>query len=218
MSPLRSAAPRDQGLSLVELLVAMGVLSIVMVVVTNLFVTVTAATQSANSARSAVGQASNAMDELARVIRMGTPNPSAGNTTPDPAIVAGTAGSLTVISYVDSAAQTPMPTKASFSFSSGVLQETRTASVASGSLAVFTGAVSTRTLASGLTSVVFGYAAADGTMLTPGTSGLSAAQRALARTVTVTVTAPNTTGRTSDPIVLTSTVLLTNSALADAAA
>lgn len=213
MNAAGPAAPRDQGLSLVELLVAMGVLSIVMVVVTNLFITVSTATQSANAARSAMGQASNAMDELTRVIRMGTPNPVAGNSAPDPAIMAGTAGGLTVISYVDSNELTPKPTKVEFSLTAGVLQEKRTA-VASGSLAVFTGPETTRVVATGLTSVVFGYADADGAAITPSTF----AQRALVRTVTVTVTAPNTTGRVSDPIVLTSTVLLTNSALADAAA
>lgn len=209
MTP-RPSARSDEGLSLIELIVAMGVLSIVLIIVSNLFVTVSATTRAANTARSAVGQASNAMDELSRVIRMGSPNAVAGSPTSDPAVVAGTATSLTVLAYVDTSATTPVPTQVAFAVTSGALAETRTASAASGSFSVFTGAVTNRTVASGLTSVAFAYAASDGTPITPDpVSGLSLAQRTAVASVTVTVTAPNGT----DPIVLTNTVLLTNVAL-----
>lgn len=207
-------AKDDEGLSLVELMIAMGVLSIVMVIVTNLFVTVVATTQAANAARSAVGQAGNAMDEIARVVRMGTSNAVSGNSTPDPAVVSGSGTALTVLSYVDTTASAPLPTKVAFTLDGGVLTEARTAFAASGSLAVITTAVTSRPVASGLTSVTFAYADSAGGALTPSVSGLSDAQRALVTTVTVTVTGQNTSGRTDDPIVLTNTVLLTNAALA----
>lgn len=207
----------DEGFSLVELLVAMAVLSIVMVMVTNLFVTVTRATQSANVSRNAVGQASNAMDEITRTVRLASPNAVAG-TTPSPAVASGTSSTITVLTYVDTAAGSPMPTQVAFALNSGALQETRTASNPSGTFAVFTGAATTRTVASGLTSIAFGYADASGTAITPSGTGLTAAQQAQVATVTVTVTAPSISGGTSDPIVLTSTVLLTNVALAAASA
>jgi Tfp pilus assembly protein PilV len=210
--------PRDEGITLVEVLVAMVVISIVLLVVTNLFATVQSTTRAAISARNAVGQASNVMDELTRVIRMGTSTPVSGNATPSAAVVAGTPSTLTVTSYVDTSATAPMPTQVAFALSSGALQETRTASVASGSYAVYTGAQTTRTIGSGLTSIAFAYTDAGGAAITPSGTGstLTAAQRAAVATITVTVTAPNSSGRTNDPIVLTSAVLMTDVALANA--
>lgn len=207
-------ARADEGLSLIELLVAMGVLSVVMVIVTNLFLTVVATTQAANTARSAVGQAGNAMDEITRVVRLGTPNAVSGSTTPAPAVVAGTPTALIVLSYVDTTSAAPLPTRVAFSLDSGVLTETRTAFTASGSLAVITSTQTTRTVASGLTSIAFAYADSSGTALTPSGTGLSDPQRSRVTSVTVTVTVPNRSGRTDDPIVLSNTVLLTNVALA----
>lgn len=204
----------DAGMSLVELLVAMGVLSIVMVIVTNLFVTVVATTQAANTARSAVGQAGNAMDEIARVVRMGTSNAVSGSSTPDPAVVSGTGTALTVLSYVDTTASAPLPTKVAFTVDAGVLTEARTVFLPSGSLAVIGSTTTSRQVASGLTSIGFTYADSAGRVLTPAASGLSDGQRALVTTITVTVTAPNSSRGTDDPIVLSNSVLLTNVALA----
>lgn len=219
MTARRDDDRRDGGFSLVELIVAMAVLSVVMIIVTNLFVTVLTTTKQANTARSAVGEASNAMTELTGVLRMGSPNAVAGSPTASPAIVSGTASSVTVTSYIATSATAPMPTQVSFSLVGTSLQETRTASVASGSLAVFTGTTTTRIPATGLNSLSFSYADASGAALTPDPiAGLSAAQRALVSTVTVTVTTANTTGTRSDPVVITSAVLLTNVALANAGA
>lgn len=216
-----SADRRDEGLSLVELLVAMTVLAVVLLIVGNLFVTVTTATRAANSSRNAVGQASNSMDEIARVIRMGTPNPVVGSSVPAYAVSAGTASTITVLSYVDASSTAPTPSQVSFAVTSatGALVETRTVAVASGSYSTFptTAPSTSRTVASGLTSIAFTYADSDGNPITPAGTGtptpLTDDQRKAVASVTVVVTAANTSLRTSDPIVLTSTVLLTNVAL-----
>jgi len=207
----------DDGFTLVELLVAMAVLSVVLVIVANLFVAVSNTTRSATASRNAVGQASNAMDELARVVRLGTPLPVAGSSAPAAAVVSGSATALTVLSYVDTSATAPMPTQVAFELVSGALRETRTATTASGSYAVVNGPVTTRTVASGLASVAFAYSDSDGQpiVIAPGASGLSDDQRTAVATITITITAANTTAGTSDPIVLTSSVLLINAALSN---
>jgi hypothetical protein len=114
---------------------------------------------------------------------------------------------------VNTSPTAPRPTQVAFSLASGALVETKTASVASGNYSVFTGAVTTRTVATGLTSIAFSYADSDGNAITPDATGLSAAQRTAVASIGVTVTAPNRSGSTNDPIVLTGTVLLTNVAL-----
>ena len=213
IEPLR----RDEGMSLVELMVAMLVTGIVLAILGNLFVQVTSAATAANTARASVGTASTAMNAMAKVIRQASPNAIAASTTPDPAVVSGTANALTVYSYVDTSATAPAPTKVTYTVNSAnYLVETRVAAVASGSYWGFTGATSTRTIAGPLTTTgpMFAYQDATGATLPIAAGGLTAAQRAQVVAVAITVTVPNTVRGGSDPIVLTNTVVLQNVALA----
>lgn len=83
---LRRLRDDDSGISLVEWLVAMFIFGIVITLIANLYVSTTKAMDNAQNTNQNTRSASNAMNEMARMIRAGTDNPVAatGFGTPPP--------------------------------------------------------------------------------------------------------------------------------------
>ena len=225
MNGLRRAlreAP-ESGVTLIELVVAASILTLVLGMVSALFINISRTTNDARASRSAMGSAQTSMYELRRVLRVATDNTVAGGT--DPAVVSGSASSLTVYAFVDvnttatpsTTVPSPQPSKVAFSVNAaGNLVETRTLGAWDGTYWTFGGTPTSRTLPGPLVidgaKPLFAYSDALNNPLTPDpTVGLSATQRAAVASVTVTTTVPNTSfNGAADPVQLTNTIGLTN--------
>ncbi len=104
---------REAGLTLVELLIAIMITGTIMTLAVWMFVAGTHSTSLAQSIDGGTRQASNGMNEVARMIRAATPNPltnpTPGGAQNDPAIQSATATSLTLYAYVNlSGAESPV--------------------------------------------------------------------------------------------------------------
>lgn len=119
---------RDQGLTLVELLIAMGIAALIATLAGSLFVASTHSVSLAQSIDNGTRQGSNGMNEMARMVRAATPNPLA-NPTPggaqnDPAIITATATSIQFYAYVNlTGAESPV--KVQFAVVNGLLVESQ---------------------------------------------------------------------------------------------
>lgn len=199
MSRLRRAlalSRDDAGLSLSELLVVMMMFGIMMTVVTSLFISYTKAAGSGRSIDMDTRAASNGMNEVARIVRAGTANPVQGSAVPEPAFADASRETLTVTAFVNLTSSATRPVKVRFWLNAkrDLVEETTQAVALANGYWRFTGAVSTRVLASdvavrtGSDPWLFTYRKADGTVLTPDASGaLGADQRALVGSVQVTL-------------------------------
>lgn len=210
----RLAAIRDDqsGLSLAEILIAMMLTSLILVMVTSMLISTSKLTTAASQTRSSNGAAANISNSITSVLRMATTLAKSSSAVPDPAIVAGTASSVTLYSYSNTNAANPAPVKVTFTLSSGTLTETRCTGVASGGFWTFGGcsATSTRTVGTGMTSdPLFTYRDANGTAYVIGTGSLSATQRAAVGSITVNVRV-QASGTGTDPVIISSTVVLRN--------
>ena len=211
----------DSGLSLSELLVVMMMFGIMMTVVTSLFISYTKAVGTGRSTDMDTRAASNGMNEVARIIRAGTANPVQGSAVPEPAFVDASRETLTVTAFVNLTSSANRPIKVRFWLNGqrDLVEETTQAVALANGYWRFTGAVSTRVLASdvavrsGSDPWLFTYRKADGTVLTPNATGaLDAGQRALVGSVQVTLSVRS--GGASDPgVTLQNTVGMPNLAV-----
>lgn len=208
----------DEGISLVELIVAVMISAIALTVTTGLFVNVSRSTVVVGTSRAASGVAANAIDELGRVVRAASTNPTGTTTPADPAVVSGTATSLTVISYIDTDPMSPTPSRVDFTVGpspASNLTETRTAGVLQPTgYWSFTGAVTTRTISGPLDtgSPLFTYLDSAGAPVPQG-SGFTLAQRQSIAAIRITVTVQRQGRVGSDPVQLTTTAALLNPTL-----
>lgn len=202
----------DAGLSLVELIVAIMITGVVLSIVATMFVNVARVTADANGTNTRTSVASNVMNEISKVVRTAANNATASSEDPDPALVSGTAATLTLYSYVDTSATSPAPTKVTFRVdANGTAWEDRVAGSASGSYWVFTGTTTSRQLGGPVTATsLFTYLDQDNKVVTPGSTGLTLAQRNLISSIKVTVTIANNPTLGSDPIVIINTVGMPN--------
>ncbi|BDZ49059.1 hypothetical protein GCM10025867_13000 [Frondihabitans sucicola] len=173
---LRPAALRgDAGVSLSELLVAMVILAVLMSVVMAFFVTSSKTFATNKAIDGNTRTASNAMNEVSRVLRAATPNPKLNNTT-DPAFVSATATSVVFYAYINltSSLETPVQVRFTYSAAAGTITESRwVATGLTGGLWSFPSASSTpassRVIgtavlpASSSVGALFSYLGADGT-------------------------------------------------------
>jgi hypothetical protein len=109
---LRERARDDRGLSMMELIVAMGLSSLVLTLVVSFFIQITTATVSANNSRNSTAITSNIANELVDVIRPATK--VIGALATDPAVVAGTTNSLIIYTNADNVATDIRPIRVSF--------------------------------------------------------------------------------------------------------
>jgi len=204
----------DAGVSLVELIVVMMITGIVLAIVGSMFVNVAQVTATSNATNTRSSIAANIVNEMSKVIRTSSNNAVDGNDDPDPAVVAATATSLTVYSYVDTSPTNPMPTKVTFRVdSNGTVFEDRVAASVSGSYYVFTGATTTRNLGGPIVGTdLFTYLDSGNKAITPDSTGkLSFDQRNTVASIKVTLTIANSsrTG-SSDPVRIVNTIGMPN--------
>lgn len=203
----------ERGISLVELLIAMGLFTVLLAIVGGTFVSITRATTFAAARDQNTRSAQNGMNELMRQFRGAADNPVA-NAADDPAFQVATPTSVTMWSLV-ATGRDAVPQVVTFSVTNGSLVETITPSRASGSYYVQGTIPTQRTLLDGVTAAptggtpLFTYLAADGSPVGGG-GALTLAQRSMVRSVTITLTVANTRSALSNGIVLQNTVGLPN--------
>lgn len=104
----------ERGISMSELIIAMMLFTIVLAVVAGMYMSLTRASNLSRAIDGSTRTASNALNELAQVIRNGTAVPKANSVIPIPAFDLAGKESLTIYSLVDTAAPTMAPVKVSF--------------------------------------------------------------------------------------------------------
>lgn len=216
---LDPAAQAEAGVTLVELIVVMFITSIVLAIVGSMFINVANVTSNANGTNTRNAIAANVVNAMTKVISTASNNAVSGQDDPDPAIVVGTATTLTIITYVDTSPTNPTPTRVTYRVdSAGQVFEDRVASVVSGSFFVFTGATTSRPLGGPVVSSgLFTYLNKAGDPVTPGANGLTYAQRNTVASIRLNVVIANstTTGSATgtggnDPVQITNTVGMPN--------
>jgi prepilin-type N-terminal cleavage/methylation domain-containing protein len=210
-------ANNDAGMSLVELLVSIIVFGILGSMVLSMWVASNKSVVSTSGNDLNTQSAGNLVNEVSRVIRGGTTNPTTGGGE-DAALISATPSSITMYSYVDSNVVTTTPFLVNFSIdpATGQLQEKRWPATV-GTTGLFTfdqtkAPTLSRTLPGKITSpsTLFSYADATPTTL-PFTGGvLSATNRAAATSVTITVTLQASSNSTVKPATLQNTVGMPN--------
>lgn len=105
----------DRGLSLIELVVAMGISSILIALVVTMFTTTSRSVHDQEAAIENSRLASTAMNEVTRILRAGTEIPVHGSATNDPVFVYADAERIVMNSFIDSASSTdPAPLRVEF--------------------------------------------------------------------------------------------------------
>jgi hypothetical protein len=233
---LRPRAGADEGISVVELLVATVVSTMLLSLVAAMFVQITRVTGDGQSTQKATGIASTVMTEVAGVVRQAT-QVATSSTATEGAVVggvssvcAGASGSTSTCLIVDTysnvtvapSQQGVAPVRVVFSVSgTGNLVEKRYNAVLAGGYYGFATSpvLSTRTVGGPVdvtgtgTSALFVYWDASGTQVDPGAGGLTAAQAATVTDVTVNVSVTNPLSRGADPVLLSNRIAMPNVAI-----
>lgn len=210
----------DAGLTLLELLVAMGVSSILIALVATVFVTTSRVFTDQEGATDSARMASTAMNEVTRVVRAGTELPESGKTANTPVFAYAGAEKIEMAAFIDAeSSKDPAPVKVSFGRNSAnELVETRWA--ADRYLKIYwkfrDSPASARTIARSLlapdkTRPLFRYFDKDGAALTPAAgASLSEDQRRNIASVQITMQVQaNGSGRT-EPVAIQNMVGLPN--------
>ncbi|GAA4674104.1 PulJ/GspJ family protein [Frondihabitans cladoniiphilus] len=150
------SGPRDRGVSLVELLIAMTIFGFLLAMTVGFFVSASRASSTNRTVDSTNRIATNGMDELTRVIRSATTNPVKGQLVNDPEFIASgtasTAGAngMTLYSAINLSSTAAQFVKVQFSFVGTNLVESTWQPIVSsdGYFTYATAATSTRILAS----------------------------------------------------------------------
>lgn len=223
----RALTGADSGMSVVELLVTMVLLTLILLMASNMYISVTQTTTQTQSVNEGTRVASNAMNEINRVVRFAVDNPRS-NDTPLPAFSSAKASELTVFSLVDtdalaSVADRPlMPVMVSFELGTdGNIAERRWKPAPAGSFWAF-GAASPPTaqlsrvlggkfLASGTTESLFRYFDSNGVELIPAANlSLNAADRAKIKSVLVTMNTVPLDSPDDTPVVIENMIGMLN--------
>jgi prepilin-type N-terminal cleavage/methylation domain-containing protein len=207
-----TAAGRDQGITLVELIVAMMILGIVLAVTSGTVLSLTRATSTARTVDVNVRESSNGMNALAQSIRSAVDlqQPSAAD---KPAFQLASAEALTVSTSVNFADTQAKPVLVTYDLdASRKLREVRTQSVRFGSSYwQFTGTSASRLLTAPVAAPagtpLFVYLDKNRAALTPGSTGrLDDAQLRRIAFVQVTLAIKSTTYATDNGVTLVNTI------------
>lgn len=207
---------RDEGLSLTELLVGMGLTTLLMLLVGSMFVQLTKITTTSTQTQNMTQIASNAANAVSSVLGTATTVAVSGQTVADSAIVAGTRSSLTVYSYTNADPLNPAPVRVDFTLdSTGKLTETRCTAKRTGDFWTFgtCAATSTRVVASnlqapsGTVNPLFTYRNSAGQPIVIGTGSLSTTDRPKVSSIVVEITVLTSGSR---PSVIQNTIVLRN--------
>jgi len=176
LTAARDSASDDRGITLVELMVAMMLLSLLMVMVVGFFVSANRAYRSNTTIDQNTRVASNIMTEVARSLRAASENPLPDNST-DSAFVLASSTSVTFFAYINLDASVEIPEQLQFSVNANnmVVESTWAATAATGGFwtfpAVTSAPTSTRILGGPILPVakggpvLFSYNAVDGSAI-----------------------------------------------------
>lgn len=139
-----AAADNEDGVTLVELIVAMIITGFVLALTASFFIQTTKVTTSSVQTGNSSAVASNAIYEISNVVHQATTIPQSGK-APMTGVTTASTQKLVINSYVDvSTSTTPAPTQVTFTVDgSGNLIEARCVAAASGSFWIFTSCAST---------------------------------------------------------------------------
>jgi Tfp pilus assembly protein PilW len=233
---LRPRPGNDEGISLVELLVATVITTMLLSLVAAMFIQITKVTGDGRSTQKATGIASTVMTEVAGVVRQATQVATSSSATEGAvvggvdSVCAGASGSTPSCLIVDTYSNVTVapgqsdvaPVRVVFSVdAAGNLLEKRYAGVlASGYYGFSTSPVaSSRTVGgpvdvtAGGTDALFVYWDTAGNQVVPGAAGLTAAQAATVTDVTVNVSVGNPLSRGADPVLLSNRIAMPNVAI-----
>lgn len=127
---LLKRARADDGITLVELIVAMALTAVIVTAAVGFYISGAKATSLAQNVDVATRQATNGMSEMARMIRAATANPIAsptpGGATTVPAVVSAGTTSVTLFAYVNLTGSNESPVQVTFALNTtnGQLVET----------------------------------------------------------------------------------------------
>ncbi|RWZ50034.1 type II secretion system protein [Labedella phragmitis] len=124
MVSVRRVAQRDEGISLVELVVGILVLGIISALIANLFISSVRAMSVSSATDTNTRMASNGMNQLTRMVRAGTPYPVKNEMVPRPAFVQIAPDSFTMYAYVNLQNSDQKPVKVQYSVERTDLIET----------------------------------------------------------------------------------------------
>jgi len=179
------AARGDEGITIIELMVAAFLSTLMMVAICAMFIVVAKQTVISQGTRLSTADASNIVNVVSTTIRASINNAVQNSDTPDPAVVSATSSALVVISYTDAGPSFETPLQIRYQIVGGRMTEDRwQPSIVQGYAvfpAVTTTPSSTRTLGNVVVNTalepLFRYYNSAGTELIPGATGLSLAQR-----------------------------------------
>jgi prepilin-type N-terminal cleavage/methylation domain-containing protein len=188
----------QRGISLIELLVAVSLLTILLVIVSGLYISTLRTVDLSRGLNGNTKNVSTAMNAITRTVRAGTANPVNGATKNDPAFVVATQDNLVMYAYInlDSAAERPVMIQLQVNRANGKLIEKRWAAV--GPVDGYwtfpnyltAAPVSTRTLGEAVSpanTVLFTYVGEDGAIEEIKTANLGAEERRSIRQVKVSL-------------------------------
>lgn len=182
---LEAARDSEEGVSLIELMVAAFLSTLIMAAISTMFIVVAKQTVVSQGTRLSTADASNIVNVVSTTIRASINNAVQGSDTPDPAIVSGTSSTVVVISYTDAGPSFETPLQIRYQIVGGRMTEDRwQPSIVQGYAvfpAVTTTPYQTRTLGNVVVNTalepLFRYYDSAGNELIPGSTGLSLAQR-----------------------------------------
>jgi len=188
IAPIRrrlDAARNEEGITLIELMVAAFLSTLVMVAICSMFIVVAKQTVTSQGIRLSTADASNITNVVSTTIRASINNAVQGSDTPDPAIVSATPSALVVISYTDAGPSFQTPLQIRYQIVGGRMTEDRWKPTIVSGYAVFpavtTTPYQTRTLGNVVVNTaaepLFRYYNSSGTELVPSAAGLSLTQR-----------------------------------------
>jgi len=179
------AKSADEGITLIELMVAAFLSTLIMVAICTMFVVVAKQTIASQGARLSTADASNIVNVVSTTIRASIDNAVQGSDVPDPAVVSGTSTSVIVISYTDAGPSFETPLQIRYQIVGGRMTEDRWKPTIVNGYAVFPAVTTTpyqsRTLGNVVVNTalepLFRYFDSSNNELIPGPTGLSLAQR-----------------------------------------
>jgi len=189
------AARNEDGISLIELMVASFLSLLILVAVCSMFIMVAKQTVISQGARLSTADASNIVNVVSTTIRASINNAVQGQDTPDPAIVSATPSALVIISYTDAGPSFQTPLQIRYQIVGGRMTEDRWKPTVVSGYAVFPAVTTTPYQSRKLGDVVvntaaeplFRYFDATGAEQVPSASGLSLTQRQATASVTFDV-------------------------------
>jgi len=179
------AAKGDEGITLIELMVASFLSLLIMVAVCSLFIMVAKQTVASQGTRLSTADASNIVNVVSTTIRASINNAVQGSDTPDPAVVSATPTSLVIISYTDAGPSFQTPLQLRYQIVGGRMTEDRWQPSIVNGYAVFPSPTTTpyqsRTLGNVVVNTaaepLFRYYDSKGVEQVPSAAGLSLTQR-----------------------------------------